>query len=240
MDMVYQYLKTLSGPMSTTGIDFIGMLNTKEGPNEERPNVEQLHIVMEPGSSTLPEFFKQQLLQKHHLQQLVDINKNSAIVHVVTSLSNPKSQGKIELRNRDPLSPPKIYPNYLDHDDDLQIIADAVKFQYGLQESKAFKAAGAKYIMFSDIGCPNLPSKEYFECYARQFGTTLFHPVGTAKMGPDTDEEAVVDHLLRVRGIRRLRVCDASVMPVIPSVNVNAAASMIGERCADFIKDKYQ
>lgn len=68
---------------------------------------------------------------------------------------------------------------------------------------------------------------------------TLFHPVGTSKMGPDSDPDAVVDHRLRVKGVKRLRQIDAGIMPVLVSANTNAASIMIGERGADFIKEEW-
>jgi choline dehydrogenase-like flavoprotein len=74
--------------------------------------------------------------------------------------------------------------------------------------------------------------------YVRQTAKTVFHPVGTAKMGPDSDRMAVVDGELRVRGVTGLRVADASVMPTLVSGNTNAPTMMIAERCARFIKTK--
>lgn len=238
LDMTYSYLKSFSGPLSTTGLDFIGFINTKEGPSAERPNIENLHLVMEPNNTSLEGFLRHQRYQEHHLKPLLELNKKSTLLVVAPTLSNPKSVGKIELRNKDPMAPPKIYPNYLDDDEDTRTLGEALKWQYEQQHTKAFQAAGAKF-HFLETDCQNFPSQEYFECYARHFTNTLFHPVGTARMGPNGDV-AVVDNKLRVHGLRRLRVCDASVMPVIPTTNVNAATMMIGERCADFIKDTYK
>jgi choline dehydrogenase-like flavoprotein len=79
-------------------------------------------------------------------------------------------------------------------------------------------------------------SDEYWECAARTVTTTLQHQVGTCKMGPDSDPDAVVDPQLRVRGIEGLRVVDASIMPVIPASHTMAPVYMIGEKAADMIK----
>ncbi|XP_059615624.1 glucose dehydrogenase [FAD, quinone]-like [Phlebotomus argentipes] len=79
-------------------------------------------------------------------------------------------------------------------------------------------------------------SDPYWECYCRYMTTTLYHPVGTVKMGPDSDPNAVVDHTLRVKGVKGLRVIDASIMPRIPRGNTNAPTIMIGEKGADFVK----
>ena len=78
-------------------------------------------------------------------------------------------------------------------------------------------------------------SDEYFVCFVRHWATTIYHPAGTCKMGPEADKEAVVDERLRVRGVKALRVVDASVMPNIVSGNINAAVVMIGEKGSDMI-----
>lgn len=82
-------------------------------------------------------------------------------------------------------------------------------------------------------------SDQYFECYVKQISTTLYHQIGTAKMGPITDRFAVVDSRLNVHGLQGLRIIDASVMPKIPSVPINAATIMVAERGSDFIKEDW-
>ena len=82
-------------------------------------------------------------------------------------------------------------------------------------------------------------SNAYWECYIRELTLTLYHPVGTAKMGHSNDPDAVVDPRLRVKGVAGLRVVDASIMPDIVSGNTNAAVIMIGEKASDMIKQDH-
>ena len=85
-----------------------------------------------------------------------------------------------------------------------------------------------------------LETEEYLICTIKALAQTLYHPVGTCKMGPSNDKEAVVDSRLKVYGIKGLRVIDASIMPTIVSGNTNAPAIMIGEKGSDLIKEDWK
>lgn len=143
----------------------------------------------------------------------------------------PESTGTVELRSADPLAPPLIKPNYLTQSLDVRTLVSGLKVLRDIYEQPAFKGlvTGEEYLPGR-----GLRSDMELETFARTRGGTVFHPVGTCRMGSDSD--AVVDPLLRVRGIDRLRVIDASVMPNMVSTNTNAASIMIGERGAQLLR----
>jgi len=137
---------------------------------------------------------------------------------------NPTSRGTVAIRSADPLEPPAIAPRYLSTDEGLRltrrIVAQPALAKYRPREVKP----GVEH-----------QSDEELARLAGDIGTTIFHPVGTAKMGPTGDPTAVVDARLRVHGVQGLRVVDASVMPAITSGNTNAPTLMIAERGAEWI-----
>ncbi len=141
----------------------------------------------------------------------------------------PVSRGRLQIRSTDPLAPPRIETNYLSEELDRNVLGAGIEILRDIYRQPAFRnlidvemLPGAKYRTRNDlIG------------FARKAGGTVFHPVGTCRMG--SDDRAVVDPALCVRGVERLRVIDASVMPEMVSANTNAASIMIGEKGADLI-----
>lgn len=146
------------------------------------------------------------------------------------SLTRPQNIGSVSLRSLDPKDAPMFRMNYLQSQSDVQKLVEGVKFIRQLFHSSAFDefrgeeiAPGAK-----------VQSDEALEAYIREACSTVWHPVGTCKMGTDT--MAVVDSELRVHGFDGLRIVDASIMPTITTGNTNAPSIMIGEKAADLIK----
>lgn len=137
----------------------------------------------------------------------------------------PDSRGSVTLRSADPLDAPHIQPNYLQSDADVQTFVEAVKIIRRLAQT------GPMAELYAAEIAPG-PDAD-LDGYIRSQCSTLWHPVGTCRIG--TDELAVTDPQLRVRGIDNLRVADASVMPRVTSGNTQAACFVIGERAADFI-----
>lgn len=147
----------------------------------------------------------------------------------------PKSRGTLELASADPTDDPLIDPAFLDDERDIQTLLRGVKLLQRILRAPAFDRAKAKplYAAQSDDDAEILAD-------IRARADTVYHPVGTCKMGAADDETAVVDPRLRVRGVAGLRVADASIIPQIVSGNTNAPAIMIGEKAADMIKDDWE
>jgi len=138
-------------------------------------------------------------------------------------LLTPKSEGRIYLRSADPRTAPAIDPMYLSQAEDMEPMREGLKMVWRLLESQPFDAYRGKAVF----------EKQDTASYVRAHAETLYHPVGTCKMG--SDAAAVVDARLRVFGVEGLRVADASVMPKIVRGNTNAPAMMIGEKAARMI-----
>ncbi|MEP5231689.1 GMC family oxidoreductase [Alcanivorax sp.] len=146
----------------------------------------------------------------------------------------PKSRGRIRLASSDPLAAPVIDPNYLSHPDDILVLREGVKLARKVFHSQSFSSAFGG----DDEPASSVESDDQIDADIRQRAETIYHPVGTCRMG--SDEKAVVDIRLRVNGVLGLRVADASIMPLLISGNTNAPCMMIGERAAQFILEDAQ
>ena len=135
----------------------------------------------------------------------------------------------MRIKSDDPGAPPAITLNYLATDEDLAVAVAGLRFTRRIMAAKAL----ARFAPREKLPDPTLQSDAELQRAARDLGTTIFHPVGTCRMG--RDDLAVVDDRLRVRGVDSLRVIDASIMPRIVSGNTNAPTVMIAEQGASFI-----
>ena len=144
----------------------------------------------------------------------------------------PTSRGTVRLSNADPASKPRIAPNYLSTDEDRRIAADALRVTRRLMAQSAMMRYQPEEFR---PGLAVSDSNDDLVRAAGDIGTTIFHPVGTAKMGLAGDPLAVTDERLRVRGLDGLRVIDASVMPTITSGNTNTPTIMIAEKGAGLV-----
>jgi choline dehydrogenase len=142
----------------------------------------------------------------------------------------PESRGTIHIKSPDPYAAPAIRPNYLSAQRDKQVAAEAVRLTRRIVAQPALQ-------QFNPVEFkpgPELDTEEELVKASGDISTTIFHPIGTCKMG--NDPMAVVDDRLRVRGVSGLRVADASIMPTITSGNTNSPTIMIAEKAADMLK----
>ncbi|CUJ41270.1 GMC family oxidoreductase [Achromobacter xylosoxidans] len=143
----------------------------------------------------------------------------------------PSSRGTVRLRSADPFEAPAMQPNYLSTELDRRMTVAAVKYARRLAATEPL--AGLMKREFRPG--PDVQSDDEILHFCREYGATIFHPSGTAKMGPREDPMAVVDERLRVHGVSGLRVVDCSIMPTLVSGNTNVPVVMLAERAADFI-----
>jgi choline dehydrogenase len=141
----------------------------------------------------------------------------------------PDSIGRLWLRSADPSVKPALDPNYLADERDVDLLVQGVKIGREVLRSAALDGYRGEEVVPGDV----VRSDDELRDYVRAYAHTLFHPVGTCRMGDD--DMAVVDAELRVRGVEGLRVADASVMPYIVNCNTNFPSIMIGERCAELV-----
>ncbi len=204
-----QYLREATGPLATNFDEAGAFLRTD--PASEWPDV-QWHF--EPTYNV--SFFDGAPPERNGYSLFANVCR-------------PESRGTLKLFSADPLAKPLIDPNYFAAPRDLELTKRGLRKALEICRSSAFKSVGGRQAYPS----PDDDSDEALERYIRRTSNTVWHPVGSCKMGHD--KMAVVDDKLRVRGLTGLRVADASIMPSIVSGNTNAPCIMIGERCADLV-----
>lgn len=206
---VAEWRRQRSGLLTTNFAEAGAFLRSM--PGEPRPDL-QLHFV---------------------IGKLVDHGRKTLFGHGYSChvcLLQPKSRGRLTLASADPLAPPAIDPAFLSDPDDLQRLVRGFKLMRGLLSQPAIAQLGGR----ESARSAGAVSDAQIEAFIRAHADTIYHPVGSCRMGPGPDD--VVDSNLRVHGVVGLRVADASIMPTIVSGNTNAPTIMIGEKAADLIR----
>ncbi|XP_071448362.1 glucose dehydrogenase [FAD, quinone]-like [Hetaerina americana] len=243
----FEYLSSRSGLLSGMGsLAANGFVNTKYAdPAGDYPDVQYHFWVSQRGDfGPAIELGIQAVgFNVESMDQIFGPIEDSHVMIMASTLLRPKSIGRIKLRSQDPMEAPIIEPNYLSDHRDINTLVEGIKFAINFTTGTKAIGEGLCACMVIDPlpSCAHetFGSDEYWQCVVRHLSSTVYHPVGTAKMGPSTDPGSVVDDQLRVRGVSSLRVIDASVMPTIASGNTNAPTIMIGEKGADLIKESW-
>jgi choline dehydrogenase len=212
MKMGLEYLYRRGGPLSMAPSQ-LGAF-TRSDPTQATPNLEY-HV------------------QPLSLDKFGDpLHRFPAFTASVCAL-RPTSRGSVSIVSREAADAPQIAPRYLSTDADRKVAADALRLTRRIVSMPAL----APYKPKEYLPGPQYDSDEALVVAAGLVGTTIFHPVGTCKMGRADDANAVLDTRLRVRGVQGLRVSDASIMPTITSGNTNAPTLMIAEKAAQMIRE---
>ena len=216
------YAETLSGKMRI-GLEY---LLKRSGPMSMAPSQLGAFVKSDAGLET-PDL-------QYHVQPLSldafgqPLHPFSAFTASVCNL-RPYSRGEVKIRSADPFDSPDIAPNYLSDAHDRKIAAQSIRLTRKIVGQKALNP----YVTQEFLPGAEFETDTDLAQKAGDISTTIFHPVGTAKMG--TDKQAVVDKRLAVHGLKGLRIADASVMPTITSGNTNSPTLMIAEKAADMI-----
>lgn len=231
----YNYFLYGEGPLTTPGCEVIGFTSTK---NENTPDLQ--FMVLPTGISSD---------RGSRLRKSLGITDEIWFEYFVKTFGKytasflpivlqPKSKGTVFIKSKDVKEPPLIDPKYLSNKDDRQVLINGLKLVKAFTETNAIKnlegyinpialPSCKNYVMFSD---------SYWECYIKHFAATSYHPVGTCSMGLPESANTVVNTSFEVLGTKNLFVVDASVMPSLPSGNINAAVAMMASVFCDTIK----
>ncbi|XP_045498283.1 glucose dehydrogenase [FAD, quinone]-like [Colias croceus] len=238
-----EWLLARRGPLSTSGLtDITTFVNTKcydfklkrllhDRPECDVPTSQYIHAYLERGFARLAKPIYDRVIGHvpEVADQMVVENDKSGFIVVTLPVLQPYSRGWIELASADVYDAPVISPNYLHDDRDVQEIVRAIRILEDLTQTPEYRAQNASLFKYKLAGCPDGEEEGYWACYARHMTYSVYHAGGTVSLG------GVLDARLRVRGVRRLRVADASVLPRLPAASTAAVALAIGERVVDFL-----
>lgn len=241
MNALNDYYSEHRGPMSIPGgTEALSFHDLSDLSNPDgHPDLELLFISGTMSSEmTLRKSFG---MADHVYNSVYKSTEGQDGIMIFPMVMRPKSKGRIMLRDANIFHQPLIYPNYFADEHDLDVLVQGVRISQQLAKTKRMQRLRATMLKIPLPGCTSMPfdSDKYWKCHARNLPYTIYHLSGTCKMGPENDRSTVVNPRLKVKGVKGLRVVDASIMPEVPSAHTNAPTIMIGERASDLIKEDW-
>lgn len=240
LDDIYDYLEFNAGPLRVLPLDLNGFVDVND-PHSKYPNVQFMFVPYQRYTNNLLSLLQGYNMNDDIIQEMQQAVKKMSLISICPVLIRPLSRGFVELRNTNPADPVKIYANYFAEKEDFNNLLKSVNIVKTFLNTDILKKYNMTLYYPNISGCQHTEpgTDEYWECNLEHLSTTLFHPCGTAMMGPANDSRAVVDSRLKVHGVQNLRVIDASIMPEVTSGNTNAPTMMIAEKGADIIKQDW-
>ncbi|XP_059619921.1 glucose dehydrogenase [FAD, quinone]-like [Phlebotomus argentipes] len=221
-------------------LDFVGFFNTVNI-TDRFPDIQFQYNLFKMGDKAIFPKFLEIMGYEDTINSILEsaIDQGDILIAWIIHLQ-PKSMGKLKMQTANPLDPLMINHKYLEKREDVDTLVRGIEMQKKFLLTNAFLQNQVTELQIPILTCGiNDGTKRYWDCYCRQMVTTVYNTVGTAKMGPDTDRNAVVDPRLNVRGVKGLRVADASIMPSLPSGSTNAPTVMVAEKASDLIKEDW-
>ncbi|XP_021962123.1 oxygen-dependent choline dehydrogenase-like [Folsomia candida] len=242
---ILDYALNGQGPLTFGSVSGVGFFSTSQPKDPNWPNICAFFSPLGVGTSTAQDAARVLAQEFKYLQRYYNAFKGHHAVEVFLNLARPDSRGSVKIDSTDPNVPPLIDPNYYSDIEGKDIRAMVEGFKVIVKyftTTTPWMKLGANPTPKHFPGCENfrLGSDSYYECHLRHYTASSWHSCCTNQMGPDNEKMAVVDSNLRVRGVQKIRVIDASIMPVISNANLNAPTIMIGEKGASLLIQEWQ
>ncbi|XP_011260567.1 glucose dehydrogenase [FAD, quinone] isoform X1 [Camponotus floridanus] len=223
------------GPWTSAGVEVLGTFHSALHTNKSTIPDLQLMVLPLGAAKDYGFILKRAMgISDEVYNKYFDSLSNENTITIAPVLLHPKSSGELLLQSSNPFDEPLIDPKYLSNKEDIDTLIEGLYFIKKLLKTNALKSYGASLNKKCFPGCENhtFDTREYWKCYVQHLTLTSYHPVGTCRMND------VVDKSFRVYNTKNLYVVDASVLPSLPSGNINAAVLMLAQRAAQIIKGK--